>query len=311
MSWQRWVQLWDRKEDPLILAIVRMLVAAVVLYDFLWIHHLGLVEALFTPQEGGGLPDVYSRSPLPELYRVLPGTAATAVAAWTVMVVALVCFGIGFLTPLAGLVVVFTSAQLALVLPLGDRGVDTLLRNVVLILSMSACGRRLGVDGVLFGVRRLAPAWPRHLLILQLATLYFCAGIQKTALSWGPFGGFSALFLILQDPAIAAWRFDWLARWYPLTQLASVGTVGFVWSAGLIPLVYWFRDTRTAPGRLRALFNTARPLRVWILLGVALHLGIACTMSLGIFPWAMLALYPAFAHPDELARALRARLRAG
>jgi hypothetical protein len=242
---------------------------------------------------------------------MFPGSPSTAVAAWTVMVGALLCFGLGFLTPLAGLIVVFTSAQLALILPLGDRGIDTLLRNVVLILSLSSCGRRFGVDALLFGERRLAPAWPRHLLILQLATMYFCAGIQKTALSWGPLGGFSALFLILQDPAIAAWRFDWLARWYPLTQLATLGTLIFEWSACLVPLVYWFRDTRTAPGRVRALFNSVRPLRIWVALGVALQLGIAGTMSLGIFPWAMLALYPAFVHPDELGRALRTRQRAG
>lgn len=295
-----WVSLWDRREDPIILALVRIAVASVVLYDFLWIWHLGLVEALFTPQEGGGLPDVLSRNPVPELYRWFPLTPATAWMAWGTMVASIICFGLGFLTPLSGLVAVLTSAQLAQVLPLGDRGIDTLIRNVVLILSCSSAGRRLGIDGLIFGPRWMAPAWPRHLLILQLTVVYFCAGIQKTALSWTPFGGFSALYLILQDPAIARWPFDWLRSVYPLTQLAAATTMAFEWSACFIPLVYWFRDTRTSPGRVRAFFNTHRPLRVWIALGVLLHLGIAMTMALGIFPFAMLALYPALLHPDDL-----------
>ena len=41
-----------------------------------------------------------------------------------------------------------------------------------------------------------------------------------------------------------------------------------------------------------------------------LHIGIAATMQLGIFPWAMLALYPSFFHPEEYARTpLLRRLR--
>lgn len=302
---RRWVALWDQHEDPVILAIVRVLVAGVLLFDFAWIGHLGLVERLFAPQEAGGLADVMGRTPIPELYRWFPADASTAWMAWGAMVAALICFGAGFFTPIAGMVAVLVSAQLAQVLPLGDRGIDTLLRNVLVVLSLSSCGRRFGLDAVIFGERRVAPAWPRHLLILQLAVVYFCAGIQKTGLAWTPFGGFSALFLILQDPAIAAWRFHWLSRVYPLTQAASATTMVFEWSAVLLPLVYWFRYTRTAPGRLRAFFNTSRPLRAWVVLGVLLHVGIAATMSLGIFPFAMLALYPALVHPDELWRALR------
>jgi hypothetical protein len=40
---------------------------------------------------------------------------------------------------------------------------------------------------------------------------------------------------------------------------------------------------------------------VWLSLGVVFHLALALTTELGIFPWAMLALYPAWLHPDEWA----------
>ncbi len=297
--WALWVRLWDKQEDPVVLAVVRILLATVVLYDFLDMAHLGLVEMLFTPERGGGIPDALARTPVPELYRWFPATTGTAWLAWSVMVGCTAAFGLGFLTPLSGVIAVLVSAQLAQVLPLGDRGIDTLIRNVILILSCSSCGRRFGLDAVIFGTRRLAPAWPRHLLILQLSVMYFCAGIQKTAMSWTPLGGFAALYLILQDPAIARWPFAWLGNIYPLTQLATATTMVFEWSACFIPLVYWYRDTRERPGRLRAFINAKRPLRVWVALGVCLHVGIALTMALGIFPAAMLAVYPALVHPEE------------
>ena len=45
-----------------------------------------------------------------------------------------------------------------------------------------------------------------------------------------------------------------------------------------------------------------------VLVGVIFHLALAATLRLGIFPAAMLALYAAFFHPDEL-RAAWHRLR--
>jgi hypothetical protein len=304
--WRRWVALWDRREPPEVLAIVRMLLAAVLLWDLLTIRHLGLIDVLFAPQEAGGLPDITDRDPIPELYRWFPRDATTARAAWAVLVGATTAFGVGFLTPLAGLVAMLVSAQLALVLPLGDRGIDMMIRNVLLLLSLSGCGRVWSVDALLFGRRTEVPSWPRHLLILQVAVVYACAGVQKTALAWTPIGSFSALYLILQDPSIARQNFAWLREVYPLTQIASASTLVFEWSAILLPLVFWYRDTRTRPGRLRALSNRVQPHRAWLLVGVLLHLGIAATMTLGIFPFAMFACYPAFLNPDELPRWLRA-----
>ena len=44
---------------------------------------------------------------------------------------------------------------------------------------------------------------------------------------------------------------------------------------------------------------------VWIGIGAVFHLGLALTTELGIFPWAMLALYPAWVHPDDWSALLR------
>lgn len=312
--WQTWAAIWNLREPPHVLAVVRMLLSGLLLWDFWLIRRHGLVEVLFSPQEVGGWPDVMTRNPVPEMYRWFPVDSSTAWGGWWAAVVFLLMFGTGTLTRVAALGFVLVSAQLAQVAPLADRGIDAMLRNILLILAMSPCGRVWSVDALVRSAlgRPFAaeqPAWTRHLIVLQVAAMYFFAGIQKTALAWTPLGGFSALYLVLQDPAIARWPFAWLEGIYPLTQLAAAATMFFEYTACLVPLVYWFRETRTRPGRMRAFFNSHRPMRVWILVGVMLHIGIAASMQIGIFPWAMLSLYPAFLHVDELPGPLRRRIR--
>lgn len=303
-AWATWVDLTRLREPPHVLAVVRILIPCVLLFDLGYVAAHDLVTTLWAPDTAGGLAHLADRNPMPELYRWFPQTAETAHAAFTVLVGLLVCVALGVATPVTALAAALVYAQLNMVLPLADRGIDSLIRNVLVLLAFAPSGRAWSVDA--WVARRLGrpfaaeqPAWGRHLLILQLAGMYFLAGVQKTALAWTPLGGFSALYSILQDPSIAAHPFGWLADFYPATQLASATTMVFEYTACLVPLVYWFRHTRDRPGRMRAWFNRWRPLRVWVLLGLGLHVGIAATMSLGIFPYAMLALYPALFHPDE------------
>lgn len=287
------------------LAILRITVSLVLLYDFVYVWHLGIIQTLWGVPEVGGLGDVMSRDPLPEVYRVLSMDATTPMILWAVMVASLLAMLVGFFTPAAIVVAMLTSAQLAQILPLGDRGIDLFLRDVLMILAFSDCGRIWAVDARLFGRKDLAPAWPRHLLVLQILVLYFMAGIQKMAVAWWPWGDYSALYIVLQDPSIAAWKFGWLEKVYPLTQLATAATMVFELLAAPMVLVWWFRATRTRPGRLRALCNRLDIHKPWMVIGVMLHVGIAATMTIGIFPFAMLGVYPAFFHPDELPRLLR------
>lgn len=304
MKW--WVGLWDRREQPHVLALVRIGVGAVLLWDFLEAAWLGIVPTLWGPDTLGGLPaNILSRDPLPELYGWFPQTMDTPVVAYWLLIGSLVLFTCGAGTRVSGLVALLIYAQLSRVLPLGDRGIDLMLRNVMLVLLFSRCGATLSLDarlrtGSWWGTGEDVPAWPRHLLILQLVVMYFFAGIQKTALAWTPLGGYSALYIILQDPHIARIPFAWLEDVYPLTQASTATTHIWEISAPLMLVAYHLRATADRGGRLRAFVQRWKPHWWWIGVGVLLHLGIALTMNLGIFPWAMLVLYPLWFHPDEL-----------
>lgn len=302
----RWfVGLWDHKEGPLALALVRISVGLILLFDFLEAAWLGLVGTLWGPDTQGGLASkLMERDPLPELYQWFPATMETAEAAYWLLIGALVCFTLGLGTRVSGVVAILLYSQLARILPLGDRGIDLMMRNVLCVLVFSRSHATLSIDAWLrtrswWGSGEDVPAWPRHLLILQLVVMYFFAGIQKTAISWLPLGGYGALYIVLQDPHIA--RLDWsgLASVYPITQLSTFVTHTFEVTAPICLLAYHFRST-DGDGRLRRFFKRFRVHHVWIAVGVFLHVGIALTMNLGIFPFAMLALYWAWFHPDEL-----------
>jgi len=298
-----------------VLAVVRIGVALVLLWDLATVAILGLVPVLWAPMEAGGIPTVLQRDTVPWAFRVLPPEPSSAWALWSLMTASALALAVGWRTRLAALLGLLVSAQLALITPLADRGIDMLLRNTLLLLACSGAGEAWSWTARQRSGRwsgdpeHRVPAWPRHLLVLQLLVMYGTAGLQKTGLPWTPFGGYSALYIVLKDPSIAAGPLPWLEPLYPLTQLGTATTVLFEVSALGVLGVYWLRLTHARGGRLRGWVSRRRPHLWWLAVGVGLHLGIAGTMALGIFPFAILALYPALLHPNEL-RALAQRFRA-
>jgi len=313
-----WVTFWDRREPATSLALVRILVAVVLLGDLVQAYAYGLVEAIWgPPPEGLGWGGQGNNAPLAA--RWLGASADTAWIVWGTGVISALTLAAGAASRVSAFVLAFTWAQLGLLAPDSDRGIDFLLRGVLLILALSPCGARWSIDAWL---RRrigrpfpdLVPAWPRYLLFLQLIWCYFSAGHNKTDKAWGPLENFAALGNILTDPHFA--RFDpaWVAPGYPLLQLATASTMLFELGSPLMILLTYWSATAERPGQLRRWANRLRLRWLWIATGVGFHVGIAVTMRLGIFPWGLLALYPVLFHPDELSRAgawLRSRLRRG
>jgi hypothetical protein len=299
-----WVELWDRREPPHVLAVIRMLIAAVVVVDLAGVYGLDLVETFYASSSDGGLANLGSRDPKPLLYRWLPLEASTAWWSWCAAFFSAVAFGTGTLTRLSGLIFVLASANLAQILPPTDRAIDILLRNMVLLLSLSSCHRVWSVDALIrcrrwSGDPSPAPAWPRFLIIIQLFIMYFTAGVQKVGLTWTPVGDWSALYIVLRDPAFAVLSDSTLDSFYRVTQLATISTWLWEWSTPLAAYALWSRATRGRPGHLRAWLNASGFWFKWVVVGACFHLGIATTMRLGMFPYGVLALYPAFFSSSE------------
>jgi hypothetical protein len=306
-----WVAFWDRREAPSALALVRILVGAALFFDLVVAAAGGLVEAVWAPPPHGIGYGALAADP-PLAVRWLGASPDTA---WTLWAIALVCIALvtlGAATRVAGAVFVVVSAQLAHLAPDSDRGIDILLRVVVGILVLSRANACWSVDAwVLRRFFRRAPpaqvpAWPRYLMFAQLVWMYFSAGTAKGDPAWGPKRGFSALAMILTDPHFARWDAGWIASIYPLTQLATASTMLFELGAPVYLVAALLAQWERTPPRVA---RVARVIRwAWLALGFSFHLGIAVFMRLGVFPFGMLAVWPAFVRPDEWA-ALWAWLR--
>ena len=313
LAW--WVALWDGREPPTALALVRILVATVLLGDLLQALVYGLVPTVWgPPPEGlawGGVGINGSA-----IGRWLGPSTETGWLLWGGTVVIALCVIFGVLTRISCILLALAWAQLGWMSPDSDRGIDFMLRAVLMVLACSGCHARWSVDAwVRRKLRRpfpaLVPSWPRYLLFLQLIWIYFSAGHNKSDGAWGPLEGYSALARILTDPHFARFPATWIQWFYPLLQIGTGLTMVFeLGSVLMLPLTYW-SATRDRPGFLRKWANKLRLRWGWIILGVQFHIGIGVMMRLGIFPWGMLALFPVLFHPEELVRAetwIRSRL---
>jgi hypothetical protein len=305
---RRWIAFWDEKESPTTLVAIRVLVALTMLWDLSVIGLWRIPAWLWAPIEDGGVVELYDP---PLIYQTFTASSGTAIALWVVLIVSICCFGIGFFTRTFALIFVVAYAQAAMLNDYGDRGIDRAVRIVMLILAFSAAGKAWSVDakmktGTWRGDGQPVGAWARHLVLCQLVLIYCAAGFSKGGTRWYPWGGYNALYVILQDPIFAVTNFSWLAHPIPyfFTRLATAVTHLWEISTPLVLLAAYYRRTADRPGRLRSLVNRLPVRNAYVAVGVTFHLMLAGTMRLGIFPFAMLAFFPAFYRPDELERML-------
>lgn len=289
--WRAWVALWDRREAPTALALVRIGVGLVLVVDLVNLRRLGLITPMFSAPPDG--------------YALLGSDASAAFTLTLAAVIAAVCIVLGLATRLACISFVLISAQLAHIAPDADRGIHMILRIVLVILALSWCHARWSIDALVW--RRFGrplptevPAWPRILILFQVTWIYASAGMNKSGAEWGPVDEFRALANAVCDPHLARLSCDWVRSVLPLTQVATALSMVFELSAPLYLVYLYCAETAHRPGRLRRIVNVLRLRWIWLALGIAVHLGIAVLLRLGAFPWGMLALYPALLLPRDL-----------
>ena len=305
---ERWVRFWERREGPASLALTRILVGLVLFADFGQIAVRGLVPGLWlAPPRGLGFGAAEDGAPA--LLRWLGATPAAVTALWAVVVLGALGVSLGWALREAALAAALGSALLGHLAPSGERAIDALLRIVLVVLALSRADASWSLRSRFERGRgrepvRSIPAWPRQLLFAQLVWVYFSAAHNRSGPGWWPSGHLAALSHVLSDPHFAVFSPGWTRAVYPLTQVATALTMTFELGA---PLLFALTFLDRHPERGGALGRLVRRLHLrwaFLALGAGLHLGIAVTMRLGIFPFGMLALYPLFLHPSELSEGL-------
>lgn len=310
---RQWVEFWDEREAPTSLCVCRVLVSLVVAADLLQAWLVGLMPAAWAPPPNGLGWAVASESP-PWAASWFGPSPSVVVWLWGASLLTSFTFALGLATRVSGFVLALLLADLARYAPDGNRGIDILLRTVIPVLALSGSQARWSVDAWLrakWGKPRPAQvtAWPRYLLFAQLVWMYSSAAQNRYDPAWWPSGRFAALGTLLCDPHYGRFTSAWVSALYPLTQVATAATMVFEMGSPLLLLWTWLDRTPDSGGRFGDRVRAFKVRWLWLAFGVALHLGIALTMRLGIFSFGVLALYPALVHPDELSAAW-SRLRA-
>ena len=240
-----------------------------------------MVTAYWRTADAGGLSRFSGEHAVVDALSPLWGGPLT----WLVCVISMVLTSLGVATRPALLLGLLAYAQLGHLYPPGDRGIDRLLRTVLLVLLFSGAHRRLSLWQHLRKIQ-CAPrilAWPSELIRFILVLMYLGAGLHKLGSDpgWIDPSRPNPVYRIIADPL--AGKLDPVAfeGWHWVGYAFSVGTIALESSALLIL-------TRHAPR--------------WAVLGVMMHLGIAATMHLGMFSWGMLSLYPLLFAPWIVSR---------
>lgn len=274
--WQRWVLAASAPVDARVLGLVRILAATCVVVDLLLAGALGLVDDLWTPYVAGGISQIQD----PSLWADQLLGEATGPVLYGVSLGGMVLVALGIGGRPVQLLAILAYAQLGHLYPPGDRGVDRVLRTALLALLFSNAHRSLSLGPWLRGrpqVQTVTAAVPWFLRIF-LVDVYLSAGIAKlmTTPAWLQVREYPVLYRILADPM--AGRLDPVAA----SEVMWLWTLGGFFTIAL---------------ELSSPLLLTRWSRWWAAIGLALHLGIAATMHLGMFAWGMLSLYPVLMMP--------------
>ncbi len=306
--WTFWVTLFDDREEGTSLALFRITLGCVVLYSLLSIVAAGLLPAIWTSVEYGGMRKLggnwfvqYLGGPKPEVMWTLWGAALASALAFV--------FGVFGRWGHRCVVLVLLQSYngLATMNGLGGGSYDALITNALWILFFAETSSTLSVHarrrtGQWLSSAKVS-AWPRYVLIFQLLLMYSLTGIQKASHIWTPSGGYTALYWVLQDWGWTRFDLTVLAAWAsPLLRVATAIT--WHWEQLSLGLLIWFYYRRTSDrdGRVRR-WVLRRDWRIgWALIGLMLHGGILLLMNVGPFSWVTMSFYVLLWTPAEWAR---------
>ena len=303
--WTRWALQLATRERGTSLALFRVAVGLALMLNMALVIHAGIVDVVWVDVSHGGLLALRPNWLLAAFGGARPGVI------WGFVITALVCgalVAVGLGGPIPALVGLQTHLSLYSLMNVASGGFDDLTSNALWILVLGLWGptATLSLDCRLRRGRWTddAPvlAFPRYLAVLQLVVLYGTTGLHKLSATWLPSGGYTALYWALQDATFRRLQTEWVAAVFPLTQFATFVAWLFEVTAPLLVLVFYYRATRDRPGRVRALFNRWDLRIPFLVVGVALHLGILVLFEVGPFSVISLSYYFCLWRPEELER---------
>lgn len=293
--WSRWVAFWSEKESAKALAGFRICMGFTLLYTFCSPYLSDAWIPIWVDAADGGIRHYNN---VPWLLNWLGGPTQQGVER---LILLSICASLGLIIGMGArwmaLFGMFAMNTISWHNPMASGGHDDLIANGLWILffvqSDTTWSLQSRIRSGSWHSQTLVPAFARRLLLFQLILMYSSTGLQKISAHWIPFGAMDALWYILQQPTWAKHNFEWLAPWFLMTQIATLGTWMFeVFSPLFLIWLFYSEPSRVdrVPTKLRFLMQLpVRP--IFMFIGISMHVGIWLTMDVGPFSFAAISYY--------------------
>jgi hypothetical protein len=285
---RRWRVFWFAEVPPHSSAILRIVVGVLSLISLLGLLPVDMFWSPdgLVPIAGDGLG----------LRKAVIESGLGPIAGWTFFLASLASFSlmtVGYRTTVAVVACFLANVLLDAWNPLPLNGSHPVTTALLFSLMWTKSGAVLSVDSWLRRrqgkprqneAEALQPIWPLRLLRLHIAVIYLNTGLWKLLnLEWRDG---SALHYVLHQNTFA--RFPETLP-VALSWLTTVGAyVTLFWELGFALMLFHRRTRQLA-----------------LVMGVAIHLGMALTIEVGVFGWVMIASYIGFLDPNAVATFVR------
>lgn len=281
-AWSAWRRFWFTAGPAYTLGLVRIVFGALIVA---WTLEL---KTNFDVRFGsrGVVPEALDRTWTWSVFDYVSGDDALQVG-WVVLLVAAIALTLGVQSRLAAIVVFVLIMSFERHNPWVFNAGDMLLRVEALMIALAPCGAALSVDqwwrsGTFFSARE-CKLWALRLMQVQVSIIYVSTVIAKLrGETWQ--NGTSVLYSLRQVDMLVIRMPEWLTDNLLLMNVAAWGTLVVEFAIGVL---VWNRRCRP-----------------WVLgAGVLLHLGIAMTLEIGLFSFAIFVLYLTFLPSNRVAAA--------
>ncbi len=298
-AWDGWTWFWFQPANPTTLGVMRWFIGGMLIYSHLvWGLDLELLIGPDGWHSTDAMQSLQQDQSVWSFWWLVPVGAMWTVH-WICLVV-LVCFFVGFLTPLTGVLAFVISASYMYRAPMANYGMDQILSCLIFYLAISPCGKTWSMDWLIARYRAIRSAINRgetqvdfsvapsvranvvqRLIQVQFCIVYLFAGTAKLqGTSW--WTGM-AMWQAFSNLEYQSFDMTWLA-FYPII-LNLITHMTIVWELSFSVLV-WNRFTRP----------------IIFLMGIGMHLGIGALMGMWTFGLIMIFGYLAFCPGDTLCR---------
>lgn len=274
-----WHRFWFTVSPAYTLGLVRIVFGALIIS---WTLELKTnFDVRFGSQ--GVVPRAYDGAWTWSVFELFPSDDAL-LAGWVVLLVAAIALTIGWQSRFAAIVVFVLVMSFERRNPWVFNAGDMLLRVEAIMIMLAPCGAALSVDqwrrsGSFFSSRE-CKQWALRLMQVQVSIIYISTVIAKLAgETWQ--NGTAVMYSLRQSDMIVIQTPQWLTDNLLLMNGLAWGTLVVEFAIGVL---VWNRRCRP-----------------WVLAaGVLLHVGIALSLEVGLFSFAVFVLYLTFLPNDRV-----------